>query len=98
MDLRRAQTQVDSARGNVALYTRLAAQDENALNLLAGASVPDELKPSDLGSVIPPKEISPGISSEVLLNRPDILAAEHQLKAVNANIGAARAAFFPAFP
>ena len=95
LDLRRAQTQVDAARGSVAVYTRLAAQDENALNLLAGGPVPSELLPSDLDSVVPPKEVSPGMSSEVLLNRPDILAAEHQLKAVNANIGAARAAFFP---
>jgi len=95
LDLRRVQTQVDAARGNVALYTRLAAQDENTLDLLVGAAVPDELKPSDLGVVTPPKEISPGMPSEVLLSRPDILAAEHQLKAVNANIGAARAAFFP---
>ncbi len=95
LDLRRVQTQVDAARSNVALYTRMAAQDENMLDLLVGTSVPDDLKPADFGSIIPPKEISPGISSEVLLNRPDILAAEHQLKAVNANIGAARAAFFP---
>jgi outer membrane protein, multidrug efflux system len=95
LDLRRVQTQVDAARGNVALFTQFVAQDENTLNLLVGVSVPDELKPSDMGSVIPPSEVSPGLSSEVLLNRPDILAAEHQLKAVNANIGAARAAFFP---
>jgi multidrug efflux system outer membrane protein len=95
LDLRRAQTQVDSARGNVALYTRLTAQDENALNLLAGLPVPNELLPPGLDSIIPLKEISPGLSSDVLLYRPDILAAEHQLKAVNANIGAARAAFFP---
>ena len=95
LDLNRAQTQVDTAHGDIARYTQLAAQDENALNLLVGSSAPSELLPSDLSSVIPPKEISPGMSSEVLLHRPDILAAEHQLKAVNAYIGAARAAFFP---
>ena len=95
LDLSLVQTQVDTARGNVALFKRLAAQDENTLNLLVGISVPDELLPLDLEGVTPLKEISPGLSSEVLLHRPDILAAEHQLKAVNANIGAARAAFFP---
>jgi multidrug efflux system outer membrane protein len=95
LDLRRAQTQVDIARGDVARYTQLAAQDENALNLLIGSPLPPALLPAELGSVSPPKEISPGISSEVLLRRPDVLAAEHGLKAANANIGAARAAFFP---
>ncbi|OPY81225.1 MAG: Outer membrane protein OprM precursor [Syntrophorhabdus sp. PtaU1.Bin153] len=95
LDLRRAQTQVDIARRDVALYMQMAAQDENALNLLVGVPVPKELLPPDLDSVAPPKEISPGISSDVLLSRPDILATEHQLKAVNASIGAARAAFFP---
>ena len=95
LDLRRAQSQVDAARGDVARYTQLVAQDENALNLLVGSPLPPELLPSDLGSVSPPKEISPGLSSEVLLHRPDVLAAEHRLKAANANIGAARAAFFP---
>jgi len=95
LDLKRAQTQVDMARGDVARYTQLVAQDENALNLLTGSTLPSTLLPSDLDSVNPPKEISPGLSSEVLLRRPDILAAEHQLKAANANIGAARAALFP---
>lgn len=95
LDLRRAQTQVDTARGDIARYTQLVAQDENALNLLAGSTVPSELLPTDLGGVSPPKEVSPSMTSDVLLSRPDILAAEHQLKAVNANIGAARAAFFP---
>jgi len=95
LDLRRAQSQVDTARGEVARYTQLAAQDENVLNLLVGSHTPPELLPSDLGRVSPPKDISPGLSSELLLQRPDVLAAEHQLRAANANIGAARAAFFP---
>ena len=95
LDLRRAQTQVDTARGNVARYTQLTALDRNVLNLLAGVPIPEELLPADLNSVTPPKDISPGLSSEVLLNRPDIMAAEHRLKGAYAYIGAARAAFFP---
>lgn len=95
IDLRRAQTQVDAARRDVPRYTQLAAQDQNALNLLAGAPVPGDLLPVNMSSVIPPKEISPGLSSEALLNRPDIVAAEHRLKGAYAFIGAARAAFFP---
>jgi multidrug efflux system outer membrane protein len=95
IDLNRAQSQVETARGDIARYTQLAAQDENALSLLVGSPVPQALMPPELGSVSPPKEISPGLSSELLLQRPDVLVAEHGLKAANANIGAARAAFFP---
>jgi len=95
LDLKRAQSQVDVARGDVARYTQLVAQDENGLNLLVGSPVRRDLIALDLGSVTEPRDISPGLSSEPLLNRPDVLAAEHQLKAANANIGAARAAFFP---
>lgn len=95
LDLRQAQSQVDSARGDVARYTQVVAQDENALNLLAGAPVQQELMPSDLAGVNALKDLSPGLSSELLLQRPDVLNAEHQLKAAYANIGAARAAFFP---
>ena len=95
LDLRRAQSQVDAARGDAALYTQLVAQDENALNLLVGSPVSQELLPADLKNVTPPRDISAGLSSAVLLSRPDILAAEHRLKGTNANIGAARAAFFP---
>jgi len=95
LDLRRAQSQVDAARGDVARYTQLAAQDENALNLLVGSPVPAELLPAELAGVSPPREVSAGLSSELLLRRPDVLAAEHRLKSSNANIGAARAAFFP---
>ncbi len=95
LDLRRAQIPVDTARGNVARYTQLAAQARNALNFLTGSPVPEALLPTDLSSVTPPREISPGLSSEALLNRPDIIAAEHRLKGAYAFIGAARAAFFP---
>jgi multidrug efflux system outer membrane protein len=95
LDLRLAQSQVDIARGDIARYTQLIAQAENALNLLVASPMPQELLPSELASVRPPREISAGLSSELLLRRPDVLAAEHQLKASNANIGAARAAFFP---
>lgn len=95
LDLRRAQIPVEVARGDVARTTQLVAQDKNALNLLAGSPVAEEFLPVNLGSVIPPQEISPGLSSAVLLLRPDIVAAEHQLKGAYAFIGAARAAFFP---
>ena len=95
LDLRRSQSQVDIARGDVARYTQQVARDENALNFLIGSPLQQELMPADLGSVSPTREVSAGFSSELLLRRPDVLAAEHQMKAANANIGAARAAFFP---
>ena len=95
LDLRQAQTRVDAARVDIARYTGIVARDENALALLAGSSVPDGLLPTELCMVSALKDISPGLPSEVLQHRPDILQAENQLKAANANIGAARAAFFP---
>ncbi len=95
LDLRRAQTQVDAARQQMAYYESRAAQDENALRLLAGAPVPPELLPIDLDHVAAPRDVAAGIDSSVLLGRPDILAAEHRLRAANAYIGVARAAFFP---
>ena len=95
LDLRQVQTRVDAARVDVAKYTELAAEDENALNLLAGSPVPADLLPQELSVVKPLPDVSAGTSSEVLLRRPDILQAESLLKGANANIGAARAAFFP---
>ncbi len=95
LDVQRAQTQVDGARGDVARYVQQVAQDENALNLLVGSQAPRELLPAELGQVTPPKDINAGVPSEVLLRRPDVLQAEDLLKAANADIGAARAAFFP---
>lgn len=95
LDLRQVQTRVESARVDVARYTQQVAQDENALNLLVGSPVPRDLLPDSLSSITPLTDLSPGTSSEVLLYRPDILQAENLLKAANADIGAARAAFFP---
>lgn len=95
LDLRRAQTQADVAQRDVQRYIQLAAQDRNALNLLAGTPVPEAMLPNDLSSVVPVNGIWAGLSSKVLLNRPDIVAAEHRLKGAYAFIGAARAAFFP---
>ncbi len=95
LDLRQVQTRVDTSRRDVARFTDQVAQDINGLNLLVGSTVPDELLPEALSTIAPLPDVSSGISSEVLLSRPDILQAENLLKASNANIGAARAAFFP---
>ncbi len=95
LDSYRAQVTTETARGDVARYTRTVALDENALRLLVGSSVPPEWLPEALGSVTALQDLAPGLPSDVLTRRPDILMAENQLKAANANIGAARAAFFP---
>jgi outer membrane protein, multidrug efflux system len=93
---RQAATTVDTAKANVAAYTRQAAQDRNALMLLLGGPIPGEVSfGADLGSVNLSADLPGGVPSQVLARRPDVLAAEHQLIAANADIGAARAAFFP---
>lgn len=96
LDLAEAQTLVDTARGSVASYTSQVAQDLDALVLVVGTTVPGNLLPDD--SVQPVSRLATlpaGIPSSVLTRRPDVLAAEHTLKAANADIGAVRAAFFP---
>lgn len=96
LDLRRAQTSVDSARVDIATYTTQVAQDRNALTLLTGAPVADDALASALTAFTSETPGVPaGLPADVLLRRPDILQAEHALRAANANIGAARAAFFP---
>ena len=95
LDLRQAQTRVDAARVDIARYTSQVALDENALTLLVGSPVPNDLLPDALSDVTSPRDFTPGLPSEALQHRPDILQAESLLKAANANIGAARAAFFP---
>jgi len=95
LDLRQAQTSVDSARVDIARFTSQVAQDQNALALVIGSPVPPDLLPAGLSEVTEVKELSAGLPSEALQLRPDIMQSEHLLRAANANIGAARAAFFP---
>jgi multidrug efflux system outer membrane protein len=96
LEVRQAQTSYDSARSDIAQATTLVAQDQNALNLLAGATVAvadlPEAMPESSATI---ENLPANIASDVLLRRPDIASAEHQLRGANANIGAARAAFFP---
>ncbi len=96
LDLRQAQISVETARGDVARYTSQAAQDLNALNLLVGGQAPPELLPTGMLEVVTAlRDLPMGLPSQTLAQRPDIQQAEHKLKAANANIGAARARFFP---
>lgn len=95
LELRQAQTRLEAARVDIARFTGLVAIDENALNLLAGSTVSAALLPEDLEKAAVLQDSAPGLPSEVLLRRPDILQAEHLLRGAYANIGAARAALFP---
>jgi multidrug efflux system outer membrane protein len=96
LDLHQAETTVATAQANLALYRRQVAQDQNALVVLLGAPIPsDVVADLDLDEETLLTDLPAGVPSEVLVQRPDILAAEHNLIAGNANIGAARAAFFP---
>ncbi len=96
LDFRTSEGQVQSARITVTTYERQVAQAKNYLVLLVGQSVSADL-PAALalndGKAV--AEIPSGLPSELVQRRPDILEAEHMLKAANANISAARAAFFP---
>jgi multidrug efflux system outer membrane protein len=96
LDVSQSRTQVEAARADVARFSGQAAQTANALQLLVGAPVGSDLLPQSFGEPVTGLAPLPaGLPSEVLLRRPDVLAAEHQLRADNASIGAARAAFFP---
>ncbi|MHA0329677.1 efflux transporter outer membrane subunit [Sphingomonas melonis] len=96
LEARQAETSYQSARNDIAVLKTRVAQDKNALDLLVGTPVMADLLPQGLGNGDAALQVLPaGLSSEVLLRRPDVLQAEHQLIAQNANIGAARAALFP---
>ena len=96
LELRTAEGQIETVRVNAAAFLQQLAESENALAQLIGQPVPKDLPPGipfDQQQLLGP--VPAGIPSETLEKRPDILAAEHTLKAANANIGAARAAYFP---
>ncbi|WP_418318245.1 efflux transporter outer membrane subunit [Piscinibacter sakaiensis] len=97
LDLRQAQSLLEAARVALAQQTRQQALDQHALVLLVGRPLPAELpalRPlAEIADPLP--ELPAGLPSELLTRRPDIRQAEQQLIAANANIGAARAAFFP---
>ena len=96
LDVAQSATLAESARGNRAQYQRHVEQDKNALTLLVGKEIdPMLLEPQPLADVQVLDTLPVGIPSVVLLDRPDIRQAEYALKAENANIGAARASFFP---
>jgi len=96
LDFNQAKTTVATAQASLAQYERQVAQDQNALVVLLGVPLPDDLPANgELDSQTLLTDLPAGMPSEILAQRPDILAAEHNLIAANANIGAARAAFFP---
>lgn len=96
LELRQAETTLETARANQAAFRRQAALDENALTLLVGGpvAVPADKALGADGALVA-SHLPEGLPSALLTRRPDIAEAEHSLRAANANIGAARAAFFP---
>ena len=96
LDLAQARTSLETAKANLAKYQRQVAQDCNSLTLLVGAPLPANFAGAQsLDGQMTLSAVPSRLSSQVLLQRPDIIAAEHQLIGAHAQIGAARAAFFP---
>ncbi len=100
IDQRRAEIALRTAEANLATYTRQTARDRNALTLLLGQPLTPELSRQLDGLVtlpdgLVPADLPAGIPSDLLVRRPDVRAAEHQLRGANASVGAARAAFLP---
>jgi outer membrane protein, multidrug efflux system len=96
LSLRQAESVVEAARASLAQYERQLAQDTHALTLVLGQGIPTDLPPAkDMNTEGLLAQVPEGLPSNLLTHRPDILSAEHTLRAANANIGAARAAFFP---
>jgi multidrug efflux system outer membrane protein len=95
-DLRQAEQILTAAQADVAQQTTLVAQDVNGLQLLVGAPIDPALLPKSIAEAAPTvAQLPAGLDSSILLRRPDVVEAEYQLRAANAQIGAARAALFP---
>jgi multidrug efflux system outer membrane protein len=95
-DLRQAEQILATAEANIASQRTALAQDINALQLLVGAPVEQSLLPQSIEEAAKTvAELPAGLDSRVLLRRPDVVQAEYELRAANAEIGAARAALFP---
>ena len=96
VDLRQQEALIESAKADYASAVQAREQARNAMAVLLNQPLPADLPAGlPLSRQFAIKQLPAGLSSEVLLNRPDIRAAEFALKRANANIGAARAAFFP---
>ncbi len=95
LDVRQAETQVHTARAAIASLERAIAVTENSLRFLLGRNPGDIPRGDTLAAQWQPGEIPAGLPSDLLLRRPDIRAAEQELVAAHANVGAARAAYFP---
>jgi outer membrane protein, multidrug efflux system len=96
LDLVQSQTTVEQARADAARFAGNVAQDVDALALLVGTAIEPAVLPAQFDSkTMGLAPLPAGVPSAILLRRPDVLEAEHTLRAANANIGAARAAFFP---
>ena len=95
-DLRQAEQVLTAAQADLARQRTAVAQDVNLLQLLVGAPIDATLLPGSIDDAAPTiSELPAGLDSYVLLRRPDVVQAEYQLRAANAEIGAARAALFP---
>jgi multidrug efflux system outer membrane protein len=95
LELQQSTSLVETARANLAQFQRQRAQDANLLTLLVGQPIPDNLAPGTTLASTELPDLPAGMPSDLLTARPDIRAAEQQLMAANANIGAARANYFP---
>ena len=95
-DLRQAEQVLENAKADAADQRTALAQDVNLLRLLVGAEVAPKLLPASIDQAAPTvAELPAGLDSQILLRRPDVVEAEYELRAANAQIGAARAALFP---